>query len=183
MKERLTLEGIPGRSLSFVLKTEQAARPMRIGELARRSGVSPDTLRHYERLKLLRPAGRTPGGYRFYAVEALARVRTVQAALSLGLTLAELSRVLGQRDAGKPPCQAVRALAAAKLGEIERRLKDILRLRAGLRAVLKSWDLRLENTPAGAPAGLLDALVSGDLDLDLPQRMTIPKRIKRRNSE
>lgn len=154
---------------------------MQIGQLARLCGVSPDTLRHYERLKLLCAAGRTSGGYRVYAPEAAARVRTVQAALSLGFTLAELSRVLGMRDAGKPPCHAVRALAVEKLTEIEQRLKDIVRLRAGLRAVLKSWDVRLQSTPAGARAGLLDALVSGDLDLDLPPRISIPKKIKRRN--
>ena len=154
---------------------------MRIGPLARLCGVSPDTLRHYERLKLLCAAGRTPGGYRFYAPEVAARVRIIQAALSLGFTLAELSRVFGMRDAGKPPCHAVRALAAEKLSEIEQRLKDIVRLRAGLRAVLKSWDVRLESTPAGARAGLLDALVSGDLDLDLPPRISIRKRISRRN--
>jgi DNA-binding transcriptional MerR regulator len=153
---------------------------MRIGPLARLCGVSPDTLRHYERLKLLCAAGRTPGGYRFYAPEAAARVRIIQAALSLGFTLAELSRVFGMRDAGKPPCHAVRALAEEKLVAIEQRLKDTC-LRAGLRAVLKSWDVRLESTPAGARAGLLDALVSGEVDLDLPPRISIRKRINRRN--
>jgi MerR family copper efflux transcriptional regulator len=163
-------------------KAADAIRPIRIGQLARVCGVSPDTLRHYERLKLLRPAGRTPSGYRFYAPEAIARVRIVQAALSLGFTLAELSRLLGMRDAGWPPCHAVRALAAEKLTELERRLKDIVRLRAGLRAVLKSWDVRLQSTPAGAGAGLLDALVSGNLDLNnLPRRTSMPKRTKRRN--
>ena len=162
-------------------KTTDAARPIRIGQLARVFGVSPDTLRHYERLKLLRPAGRTPSGYRFYALEAIARVRIVQAALSLGFTLAELSRLLGMRDAGQPPCYAVRALAAQKLTELERRLKDIIRLRASLRAVLKSWDVRLQSAPAGARAGLLDALVSGELDLNLPPRTSMPKRIKRRS--
>jgi MerR family transcriptional regulator, copper efflux regulator len=162
-------------------KTTDAGRPIRIGQLARDCSVSPDTLRHYERLKLLRPAGRSPSGYRFYALEAIARVRIVQAALSLGFTLAELSRLLGMRDAGQPPCHAVRALAAEKLTELERRLKDIVRLRASLRAVLKSWDVRLQSAPAGARAGLLDSLVSGDLDLNLPPRTSMPKRIKRRS--
>jgi DNA-binding transcriptional MerR regulator len=161
-------------------KTADRNQPMRIGQLARLCGVSPDTLRHYERLKLLFAAGRTSGGYRFYATDAAARVRTVQAALSLGFTLAELSRVLGMRDAGKSPCHAVRALAAEKLVEVERRLKDIRRLRAGLHAVLKSWDARLHSTPAGARAGLLDVLVSGDLELDLPPRNSIPQKDKRR---
>lgn len=156
---------------------------MRIGQLAHVCGVSPDTLRHYERLKLLRPAGRTQGRYRFYALEAIARVRIVQAALPLGFTLAELSRLLGMRDAGQSPCHAVRALAAEKLTELERRLRDIVRLRASLRAVLKSWDIRLQSAPAGTRAGLLDALVSGELDLNLPLRTSIQERIKQRSPQ
>jgi len=163
--------------------TTDAAKPMGIGQLAHVCGVSPDTLRHYERLKLLCPAGRTPSGYRLYAREAIARVQVVQAALSLGFTLAELSRLLGMRDAGQPPCRAVRALAAEKLEELERQLKDILRLRTGLRTVLKSWDVRLQSAPVGARAGLLDALVSGELDLNLPARTSIRKGTKKRSQK
>ena len=165
----------------MVKKTADTAQPMRIGRLARVCGVSPDTLRHYERLKLLRPAGRTQARYRFYTMEAIARVQTVQAALSLGFTLAELSRLLAMRDAGQPPCRAVRELAAEKLVEVEKRLKDIARLRVSLRAVLRSWDVRLQSAPKGRPAGLLDALISGELGLTLPPRTSIHKKTRSRS--
>ncbi len=145
-------------------ETARAAGLVKIGQLARLCGVSPDTLRHYERLGLLRPAGRTRGGYRFYGPDAAGRVRVVRAALSVGFTLAELSRLLGMRDAGRPPCHAVRALAVAKLEELDRRLKGMIRLRAGLRTILQAWDVRLKVTPAGARAGLLDLLASGEFD-------------------
>lgn len=153
---------------------------MRIGELARLCGLSPDTVRHYERLRLLRAGGRTASGYRFYAPEAADRLRLVQAALSLGFTLAELSRLLGMRDAGHAPCQAVRALAAQKLAEVERRLREAVRLRGALRAIMESWDARLEKTPAGARAGLLDALVTSGLAADLPRKTPFQSRQKRR---
>ena len=144
---------------------------IRIGQLARRCGVSPDTLRHYERMDLLRPAGRTEGGYRFYRAEAETRVRLIQVALSVGFTLAELSRFLKLREAGRPPCRAVRALAAAKLGELERRLRDLHRLRGSLRKLLGSWDALLEATPSGRRAGLLDSLASGEFGGGLPRRL------------
>ena len=177
----LTLERVPDVSLPSVDgKTARQTGPIRIGDLARLCGVSPDTLRHYERLRLVRAKGRTPSGYRLYAPEAANRVRLVQAALCLGFTLPELSRLLGMRDAGHAPCRAVRALAAEKLAEVERRLRETVRLRAALRAVTASWDNRLNWTPAGAQAGLLDALVSGELALDLPRRDPIRLRERRR---
>ena len=162
------------------MKALPAPAPLKIGQLARLSGVSPDSLRHYERLKLLKPEGRTAGGYRVYESGAVARVRLVQAALSVGFTLAELSRFLRLRDAGRPPCRAVRSVAAARLEEIDRRLKDMARLRDGLRALLEDWDARLEATPAGGHAGLLDALVSGEIDIDLPPRSATAGTIRRR---
>jgi DNA-binding transcriptional MerR regulator len=164
-------------------ETREAARPLRIGQLARLCGVSPDTLRHYERLRLLRPDRRMPGGYRVYGSGAAARVRLVQVALSVGFTLAELSRLLVLRDAGRPPCRAVRALAAAKLEELDRNWSDMVRLREGLRRLLENWDIRLEATPAGSRAGLLDVLVSGELDLDLPRRSPAVPRSREKKGD
>jgi len=155
---------------------------MRIGQLARLCGVSPDTIRHYERLRLLRPARRTPTGYRVYLSDAAARVRVVQAALSVGFTLAELSRLLGERDAGRPPCREVRALAAAKLEAPDHRVANMVRLRDGMRALLANWDARLEKTPAGGRAGLLDAFGSNEAHLDLPPRSPAVATSKRRKT-
>src|SRR2546421_4314718 len=67
---------------------------MRAGELARASGVSTDTLRHYERKGVLPKPRRSPNGYREYASESLARVLLVRRALAFGFTLDELARVL-----------------------------------------------------------------------------------------
>ncbi|MGZ6162694.1 MAG: MerR family DNA-binding transcriptional regulator, partial [Myxococcaceae bacterium] len=63
--------------------------PVRIGELARRTGMSADSLRHYERLGLLAPAGRTAAGQRLFHSSAERQVRVVQAALSVGFGLEE----------------------------------------------------------------------------------------------
>lgn len=134
---------------------------LRIGELARLAGLSPDTLRHYERLGLL-SATRTPGRFREYGPEALRRVRVIQAALVIGFGLGELAQVFAERAAGRPPCKRVRAMAGDKLEELSRRIEELSRLRAQLAGTLASWDARLANAAnaaSAAPTYLLDSLV------------------------
>ena len=133
---------------------------IRAGELARKSGVSTDTLRHYERKGVLPKPRRSTNGYREYPPEALARVLLVRRALSFGFTLDELARVLGARERGGAPCREVRALAASKLAGIEARLKELATLRDELRATLDEWDSRLLKTAKGARAALLESFSS-----------------------
>jgi DNA-binding transcriptional MerR regulator len=131
---------------------------MRSGELARLTGVSTDTLRHYERMGLLARPHRTTGGYRAYEPQALDRVRVVRRALSIGFSLRELADIVKIRDGGGAPCRRVRELAGAKLMQLEQRLADLLVVRKHLRRVLRDWDQRLARTPHGARARLLETL-------------------------
>ncbi|HMG55597.1 MAG TPA: MerR family transcriptional regulator [Kofleriaceae bacterium] len=134
---------------------------LRIGELAHLAGLSPDTLRHYERLGLL-AAARTPGRFREYGADAIRRVEMIQAALAIGFTLAELSEIVAERAAGRAPCHRVRALAADKLVELTERIAELSRLRARLQRTLAAWDDRLATAPSGAAARLLESLVGRD---------------------
>ena len=133
----------------------------RSGELAAKTGVSADTLRHYERRGLIASVERLPNGYRSYPPEALDRVLLIQRALSVGFSLDELSKLLRARDRGEPPCLEVRALAARKLEEVERQLQSLSDFRAALQATLRDWDARLDRRRGEEPARLLDALVAG----------------------
>ncbi|RJO74079.1 MerR family DNA-binding transcriptional regulator [Nocardia panacis] len=67
---------------------------MLIGEVARRSGVSARMLRHYDALGLVRPTGRTFGGYREYAPADIRRIFHVEGLRTLGLTLEQVARAL-----------------------------------------------------------------------------------------
>ena len=60
---------------------------MLIGEVARRSGVSARMLRHYDSLGLVRPTGRTGGGYREYSGADIRRIFHIESLRSLGLSL------------------------------------------------------------------------------------------------
>lgn len=127
-------------------------------ELARLTGVSTDTLRHYERKGVLGIPARSQGGYRLYPPEAVGRVRLVRRALAIGFTLRDLAAALSERQRGGAPCRNVRALVAERLAELETRLRDLAELRDELRVLLRDWDLRLATIPKGTQARLLDVL-------------------------
>jgi DNA-binding transcriptional MerR regulator len=129
-----------------------------VGEVASLCGVSPDTIRHYERKGLLTPVERASNGYRVYPPEAVRRIRIVRRALAIGFSLDELSKIFRQRNAGTAPCRGVRELASRKLSELDVKIEEMLRLRSSLRATLEEWDEQLESVEGGQLAHLLDAL-------------------------
>ena len=141
------------------MEIEPKQRYFRSGELARLAGVSTDTLRHYERKGLLKRARRSANGYREYLATDLDRVRLVRGALGIGFSLDELALILNVRDQGGAPCHRVRALAGAKLTEVENQLRELARLRSTLRRLLKRWDELLMKTSPRERAGLLETLV------------------------
>jgi MerR family mercuric resistance operon transcriptional regulator len=87
-------------------------------ELAKATGVSPDTIRHYEKVGVIPRASRSESGYRLYPENMVERVLVVQRALRIGFSLSELAEVLKTRDAGGAPCQRVFELAHQKLAGI-----------------------------------------------------------------
>lgn len=131
------------------------------GELAKAAGVSTDTLRHYERKRVLARPRRAVNGYRQYPENALDRVLLVRSALAVGFTLDELAGILGERDRGGAPCREVRALAAEKLALLDDQLKRLAALHAELKGTIADWDLRLAEIKPGARAGLLETLGPG----------------------
>ena len=137
-------------------------RPLKAGELAQRAGVSKDTLRFYERRGLLPSPERTANNYRAYPPEAVALVLWIRKVLAAGFTVEELARILAERDRGGVPCRTVRDLGAAKLAELEERIRELTASRDHLREILEDWDRRLEEAGPDRRAGLLDALAGYD---------------------
>ena len=132
-------------------------RTFRSGSLAKATGVSPDTIRHYERIGVLPKAARTQAGYRVYAESAVERVRIVQSALRVGFTLAELAEVLKARDAGGSPCRRVYQIAQEKLKGIEADIRSLRRTEKYLKAILSDWEGRLRRAD-GKRSNLLHSL-------------------------
>ena len=129
------------------------------GEVARRCGVSTDTLRHYERTGVIPKPVRCQNNYRAYPVSTVGRVLLVRRALALGFTLGELARILAERDRGGAPCESVKALAEEKLGALETRLQELAALRDELKGIIAVWgDALTKNAEQGKPSRLLEML-------------------------
>lgn len=129
-----------------------------IGEAAKRSGVSIDTIRFYERLGVLPKPPRSDGGYRRYTEASVARIAFVRRAAQFGFPLKELAAFLRARERGQPPCRSVRAAGARLLADMDRRIDELAQTRDDLAKTLAEWDGRLAATPSGAPARLLESL-------------------------
>jgi DNA-binding transcriptional MerR regulator len=146
---------------------------LRSGELASLTGISPDTLRHYERLKLLALPRRSSGNYRLYPPEAVDRVRLIRRALAIGFSLRELAKILKVRDEGGSPCRQVKLLLEEKLFKMDEQIGDLVAMRDHLRTVLADWDKQLARTFKGSPARLLDTLI-------VPEHRANPVRLERK---
>lgn len=134
--------------------------PMGPRDVARATGVSTDTLRHYERRGLLPRVTRTTAGYRRYSAATVDRVLLIQRARVVGFSLTDVKRVLAVRDRGGAPCCSVRELVGQRLDGLNHRIEELLALRDELRLLLAEWDETLAKTAPGDRAHLLETLGS-----------------------
>ena|SRR6476646_2284807 len=98
-----------------------------IGEIATRAGVSVDTVRYYERLKLLPQAKRTSGNFRVFGLESIERVQFIKEAQELGFSLDEIKGLLA--TGGAEECRRVHDLLSDKLLELDERLASMKKFR------------------------------------------------------
>ncbi|MCG7418023.1 MerR family DNA-binding transcriptional regulator [Microbacterium sp. ACRRU] len=110
-------------------------RPMQIGELAERTGLSIRTLRHYDEIGLLRPSARTEGGFRLYTADDESRLLLIRRMKPLGYSLEQMGELLAVVDglASSPDDPALRT----RFGEIRREAAE---RRDGLRRQLDAAD-------------------------------------------
>lgn len=124
---------------------------MQIGAVAKKTGVSIDAIRFYERNALLPRAARTEGGFRQYGegdVDTLAFIRRVQ---NLGFKLTEIQSLLELRRNPQHPCAPVRKRLEDKLVTVRSKLADLRRLEHELKSALRSCDHELRKRNAHCP--------------------------------
>ena len=132
---------------------------MTIGRLARSAAMEAKTLRYYDRVGLLRPATRTPSGYRLYDDAAPSRLRFIRRAKSLGIRLADIRRILAVRDEGSAPCRHVQDLVSANITAIETQIADLQALRRDLGRLRQELKLRIpHDAQAAAECPCLDII-------------------------
>lgn len=112
---------------------------MRIGEVAVLAGVNVQTLRYYERRRLLPEPPRGGAGYRAYDPATVRLVRFIKRAQELGFTLREIGELIELRQSPRRGAE-VRTLAAAKVENIERRMVQLRAMRDALVGLVETCD-------------------------------------------
>lgn len=111
----------------------------RIGELAKRLHCSVETLRYYEREKLLTATGRSENGYRFYNDAAVRQLEFILRAKAMGFSLEDIRELLAIRvDPKAASCGAVRDLTEHKLQLVEHKIAELQRVRTALQHMVNA---------------------------------------------
>jgi Hg(II)-responsive transcriptional regulator len=106
------------------------------GQLAKQTGVNPETIRYYENIGLLPKAARTENGYRIYSEEDIRRIKFIKRAKELGFTLKEIKELLELRFEDIGSCSDVRELAEEKLKDVEQKIKDLEKIKEILKQLI-----------------------------------------------
>lgn len=137
---------------------------MNIGTLAELTGVTPDTLRYYEKKGLLDSPSRGANGYRIYSDADAARVRFVRSAQALGFSLAEVLWIIPRLSAGRVNRAEIEQHLMKKLAEIDAHIAQLHGLRKELLATFSSLGCAPDSsmsveqaTAKGAPQRLCPA--------------------------
>ena len=129
-----------------------------IGIVANRAGVTPDTIRYYERLGLLPTPARTPAGYRQYGDGIGNRLALIRNAQQFGFSLRDIASFLRVREQGGKPCHDVRRAAQQMLEAVDRQIADLVATRNHMQQTLRRWGKKLGGTSDDQPAYLLETL-------------------------
>ena len=120
---------------------------MRIGEAVAALGISADTLRYYEKIKLMPRVQRNGAGVRFYSDKDLSRLRFIKRAQKMGFSLDDIAQLLGFRENPQKAKPKVRELAHHKLTEIEDHLSELGTLRDELRLLTNLCGVNPDGCP------------------------------------
>jgi len=145
-------------------KKDRDSVQYRIGDVTRITGLSADTLRYYEKIKLLRPVSRAASGVRVYDELDLSRLRFIQRAKSMNFSLDEIARLLEMREDPQNARDDVRELTRRKRKEVEDHLEELDTLRKELTLLINLC----RGSEAGCP--IID-------DLDSRATRKKPKRL------
>jgi len=105
-------------------------------ELAKECGVNIESLRYYEKRRLIDPPKRSEVGYRLYSREDAARIRFIQNAKKLGFTLNEIMELLKLRVKKNESCESVLAKTQTKLNEVDQKIKGLKSMKKVLKQMI-----------------------------------------------
>jgi DNA-binding transcriptional MerR regulator len=120
---------------------------LKIGELAKQTGISVGTLRYYESLGLIEPSQRSESGYRYYAEAAIQKIQFIKKAQALQFSLVEIKQILAICKQGNPACTAVKALLNEKIHQVDIQVQHLHEFKAELEQYRDRWAERSLDQP------------------------------------
>ena len=115
------------------------APSLRIGEVARRTGLPVKTIRYYCDEGLLQPKDRSAGGYRLFDEDNLAELAIIRALRAMDVSIPELARILEVRRSGVCNCSLLKGSIADKMASIDARISELAAMKDELARLLGSW--------------------------------------------
>ena len=112
---------------------------LRIGAVARRSGLPVKTIRFYSEAGLIHPAGRSEGGYRLFAEDVFAELSLIRTLKAMEIPLQDVRQILESRRSGLCTCASLREKIRLKAGDIEQKIASLRDLHSELNALLSRW--------------------------------------------
>jgi MerR family copper efflux transcriptional regulator len=103
-----------------------------IGEVAKMTGVTVETVRFYEKQGLIAAPQRSASGYRQYRTETIQRVRFIQRAKEVGFTLKDIAELLALREEPGTSCADIKLRATDKIEEVDHKIQDLQKIREAL---------------------------------------------------
>jgi MerR family mercuric resistance operon transcriptional regulator len=103
-------------------------KSLTIGQFAAAAGVNLETVRYYERIKLMPPPARTASGYRAYEPAHIRRLAFIRRARELGFSIEQIRALLALAEPSRASCADVREIARTHLDEVRAKLADLARL-------------------------------------------------------
>ncbi len=114
--------------------------PLKIGEVARRSGLAVKTIRFYCDEGLIQPVSRSEGGYRLFDEAVYAELTLIRTLRGMEIALPDVRQILVARRSGVCTCSDLKARIRGKAGEIGEKIKALQGLQAELFGMLDSWE-------------------------------------------
>lgn len=114
-----------------------------IGDIAKRFGLNPRTIRYYETIGILPKAGRTESRYRIYTDEAIERLDFILRAKNLGLKLNEIKEIIHLHEKGEAPCECTKEFIRKKVTEIDEKITNLTGLKEKLTKLLRLKEHRV----------------------------------------
>ena len=133
---------------------------MYVKQLAKLMDVTPETVRYYSRVGLLKPVRSETNGYQEYTQQDTQRLKFIISARQLGFSIKDIQQIITQSEQGNCPCPLTRKLITERLAQTEALFQETLKLRNRMHAAIAQW----ETSPDGASSSDICSLIESFVD-------------------